>query len=243
MLSNDLTQARIDLAAVLRWSARLGYQTGTCNHFSFMAPGRDDLFLVNPEGYFWSEVTASSLILGTLDGEVVEGKGRVERTAFSLHAPIHRRNPAARACFHTHMPRATALCLLKGERLPPVVQEAMMFHDRIAYDEDYAGLALDQAEGERVAGALGNKDVLFMWSHGPMVVGSDIGRTYFSLYYLEQACRLQLLAMQSGRPLEEVPDRLARPVMEAICADTGHGDIFLTAKKRVLDRQEPEYRS
>ena len=70
MLSNDLTQARIDLAAVLRWSARLGYQTGTCNHFSFMAPGRDDLFLVNPEGYFWSELTASSLILCTLDGEV-----------------------------------------------------------------------------------------------------------------------------------------------------------------------------
>ena len=61
MLANEYTEARIDLAAVLRWSARLGYQTGTCNHFSFMVPGRDDLFLVNPEGYFWSEVTASSL--------------------------------------------------------------------------------------------------------------------------------------------------------------------------------------
>src|SRR6201999_4333907 len=103
MLSNDLSQARIDLAAILRWSARLGYQTGTCNHFSFMAPGREDLFLVNPEGYFWSEVTASSLLLGSLDGEVVEGKGTVEQTAFNLHAPIHRLNPKARACLHTHM--------------------------------------------------------------------------------------------------------------------------------------------
>ena len=243
MLSNDLTQARIDLAAVLRWSARLGYQTGTCNHFSFMAPGRDDLFLVNPEGYFWSELTASSLVLCTLDGEVVEGSGKVERTAFSLHAPVHRHNPALRACFHTHMPNATALCLLKGGRLLPVVQEAMMFHGRIAYDEDYSGLALGQAEGERVARALGNKDVLFMRSHGPMVVGADIGRTFFSLYYLEQACRLQLLAMHSGQPLEEVPDHLARPVRQAICADANHGNIFLTAIKRVLDRQEPEYRS
>jgi len=243
MLSNDLSQARIDLAAVLRWSARLGYQTGTCNHFSFMAPGRDDLFLVNPEGYFWSELTASSLVLCTLDGEVVEGKGAVERTAFSLHAPVHRYNPAIRACFHTHMPSATALCLLKGGRLLPVVQEAMMFQDRIAYDEEYSGLALDQAEGERVARALGNRDVLFMRSHGPMVVGADIGRTFFSLYYLEQACRLQLLAMQSGQPLAEVPDRLARPVREAISADTNHGNIFLTAIKRVLDKEEPDYRS
>src|SRR6478672_13525196 len=90
MFKNDLRHARVDLAAVLRWSARLGYQTGTCNHFSFMAPGRDDLFLVNPEGYFWSEVTASSLILCDLDGTVLEGTGTVERTAFSLHAPIHR---------------------------------------------------------------------------------------------------------------------------------------------------------
>jgi len=243
MLSNDLSQARIDLAAVLRWSARLGYQTGTCNHFSFMAPGRDDLFLVNPEGYFWSELTASSLVLCTLDGEVVEGNGAVERTAFSLHAPVHRYNPAIRACFHTHMPSATALCLLKEGRLLPVVQEAMMFHDRIAYDEEYSGLALDQAEGERVARALGNRDVLFMRSHGPMVVGTDIGRTFFSLYYLEQACRLQLLAMQSGQPLAEVPGRLARPVREAISADTDHGNIFLTAIKRVLDKEEPDYRS
>ena len=243
MRNNDLTRARIDLAAVLRWSARLGYQTGTCNHFSFMAPGRDDLFLVNPEGYFWSEATASSLILSTLDGEVVEGEGKVERTAFSLHAPVHRHKPSARACFHTHMPHATALCLLKGGRILPVVQESMMFHDRIAYDEDYAGLALDVAEGERVARVLGDKDVLFMRSHGPLVVGPDIGRAFFALYYLEQACHLQLLAMQSGQPLAEVSDQLARPVREAILADTTHGDIFLTAIKRVLDRQEPEYRS
>ena len=110
MLANDLTQARIDLAAVLRWSARLGYQTGTCNHFSFMAPGRDDLFLVNPEGYFWSEVTASNLVLCTLDGEVIEGSGTVERTAFSLHAPVHRHNPrGARLLPCAHAARHRAL--------------------------------------------------------------------------------------------------------------------------------------
>ena len=243
MISNDLTQARIDLAAVLRWSARLSYQTGTCNHFSFMAPGRDDLFLVNPEGYFWSELTASSLLLCTLDGEVVEGKGTVERTAFSLHAPVHRYKPAARACFHTHMPSATALCLLKGGRVQAVVQESMMFHERIAYDEDYSGLALDVAEGERVAKAMGSKDVLFMRNHGPMVTGPDIGRAFFSLYYLEQACHLQLLAMQSNQPLEIVSDDLARPVREAIQEDANHGTTFLTAIKRVLDKEEPGYRA
>jgi hypothetical protein len=31
--------------------------------------------------------------------------------------------------------------------------------------------------------------------------------------------------------------------MEAICVDASHGNIFLTAIKRVLDKEEPEYRS
>src|SRR5262249_15648400 len=186
------------------------------------------------EGHFWSELTASNLLLCTLDGEVVEGEGTVERTAFSLHAPVHRHKPTARACFHTHMPSATALCLLKGGRVQPVVQESMMFHERIAYDEDYSGLALDVAVGERVANAMGDRDVLFMRNHGPLVVGPDIGRTFFSLYYLEQACRLQLLAMQANQPLEIVPDALARPVREAIQKDANHGNTFLTAIKRVL---------
>lgn len=242
MIANDLAHARIDLAAVLRWSARLGYQTGTCNHFSFMANGRDDLFLVNPEGYFWSEATASSLLLCTLDGEVIDGDGTVELTAFSLHAPIHRLNPSARACFHTHMPNATALCLIKDGRLLPVVQEAMMFHDQIVYDETYSGLALDTSEGERVARLIGDKEILFMRNHGPMVVGRDIGQTFYKLYYLEQACRLQLLAMQSGQPMAPVPDRLARPVMEAVHSAHAYGDTFLAAIKRVLDKEEPDYR-
>ena len=242
MLTNDFAQARIDLAAVLRWSARLGYQTGTCNHFSFMAPGRDDLFLVNPEGYFWSEVTASGLLLCTLDGEVIEGKGTVERTAFSLHAPIHRLNPAARACLHTHMPHATALCLIKGGRLLPVVQEAMMFHGQIVYDENYSGLALDTDEGERVARLIDGKEVIFMRNHGPLVVGNSIGEAFYGLYYLEQACRLQLLAMQSGQPLDPVSDTLARPVMEAVHSAHAYGETFLTAIKRVLDKEEPDYR-
>jgi ribulose-5-phosphate 4-epimerase/fuculose-1-phosphate aldolase len=242
MLINDLAQARVDLAAVLRWSARLGYQTGTCNHFSFMAQGRDDVFLVNPEGYFWSEVTASSLILCDLDGKVIEGNGTVERTAFSLHAPIHRLNTAARACFHTHMPNATALCLIKGGRLLPVVQEAMMFHDQVVYDDNYSGLALDVAEGERVARLIGNKDVIFMRNHGPLVVGRDIGEAFYNLYYLEQACRLQLLAMQSGQPLDLVPDSRARPVMEVVHSLHAYGETFLTAIKRVLDKEESDYR-
>ena len=38
---SSLSQARIDLAAALRWAARLGLSEGVDNHFSMAVPGDD----------------------------------------------------------------------------------------------------------------------------------------------------------------------------------------------------------
>ena len=56
-------QARVDLAACFRMAARLGLQEGICNHFSAVVPGRPDLFLVNPYGWAFGEITASRLLI------------------------------------------------------------------------------------------------------------------------------------------------------------------------------------
>jgi ribulose-5-phosphate 4-epimerase/fuculose-1-phosphate aldolase len=113
--SAAIAQARIDLAACFRMAARLGMGEGICNHFSVVVPGRPELFLVNPYGLAFAEVTASSLLICDFDGRVVLGDGRPEATAFFIHAQLHRLNPRATAAFHTHMPHATALFMLEGE--------------------------------------------------------------------------------------------------------------------------------
>ena len=59
--------------------------------------------------------------------------------------------PRARAAFHTHMPYATALACLDGFEFLMLDQNACRFHQRIAYDRDYSGMALDASEGQRVA--------------------------------------------------------------------------------------------
>ena len=41
-------EAREDLAAVLRWSSRLGLNEGVDNHYSVLVPGTDDRFIINP---------------------------------------------------------------------------------------------------------------------------------------------------------------------------------------------------
>jgi ribulose-5-phosphate 4-epimerase/fuculose-1-phosphate aldolase len=240
-MTKALTQARIDLAAALRWSARLNYQQGVCNHYSVLAPGSEDLFLVNPEGLFWSEVTASSLLLCDLDGKIVEGAGTVEVSAFSLHAPIHRHNKNARAVLHTHSPYATALCLLENGVVEPVFLAGLQFFGKIAYDEDCQGAAFSSREGDREAAILGDNNVLMMRNHGPIVVGPTVAAAFDRLYYLEETCHRQMLAMSARRPLRLVPAAIAHELAEKTPIFDAYAEKHLNAIKRVLDREEPEY--
>jgi ribulose-5-phosphate 4-epimerase/fuculose-1-phosphate aldolase len=240
-MTQALTQARIDLAAALRWSARLNYQQGVCNHFSALAPGSDELFLVNPEGLFWSEVTASSLLLCNLDGKIVEGTGTVELSAFSLHAPIHRRNKTARAVLHTHSPYATALCLLDDGIVEPAFLPGLQFFGKIAYDEDCQGAAFSASEGDREAAILGDHHVLMMRNHGPIAVGPTVAAAFDRLYYLEETCHRQILAMSTGHALRQVPAAIAQPLADQVAVFDAYADKHLSAIKRVLDREEPEY--
>ena len=237
-----IRQARIDLAACFRMAARLGLGEGICNHFSFVVPGHDDLFLVNPYGLAFAEVTASSLLICDFEGGVVAGEGTPEATAFYIHAQLHRLNPRARAAFHTHMPNATALCLLEGEPFVWAGQTALKFYDRLSVDEDYNGLALDYAEGERIARAAGEADVLMLKNHGPLVLGPSIAEAWDDLYYLERAAEVQLKAMASGRPLLPVVPAIAHAACQQMLQGNAESArLHLESVKRQLLRLEPDY--
>ena len=98
-------------------------------------------------------------------------RGLVEPTALYIHLAVHRRVPHAACVLHTHMPYATALSMLDAPELLMAGQNALGFHEDIAYAE-YRGLALDYTEGERLAAALGDKSVLMLRNHGVLVTGA-----------------------------------------------------------------------
>ncbi len=213
-----------------------------CNHLSFVVPGRDDLFLVNPYGWAFSEVTASRLLICDFGGNVVAGEGVPEATAFHIHARIHLRKPRAKAAFHTHMPNATALAMLEGPPLVWAGQTALKFHGRTLVDEAYNGLALDAAEGDRIADSLGDADVVFMKNHGVLIVGESIAAAWDDLYYLERACEAQRLAMATGRPLKPVPEEVAaRTAAQMRDGDAESARLHLESVKRILAKSEPDF--
>lgn len=242
--TEEIWQARVDLAACLRTAARLGLEEGICNHFSALVPGHPDFFLVNRLGWAFQEATASSLLICDFDGNVVAGDGMPEATAFFIHARLHKMAPRVGAAFHTHMPNATALSMVEGEPFIWAGQTALKFYGRVAVDENYNGLALDEREGDRIAAVLGDKDILFMKNHGVMVCAPNIAEAWDDLYYLERAAEVQLKAMSTGRRLLPVAfDVAAEAARQMREGDPESARMHLESVRRVLDRQDPDYRT
>jgi ribulose-5-phosphate 4-epimerase/fuculose-1-phosphate aldolase len=242
--SPEVWQARVDLAACFRAAAQAGLHEGVCNHFSFVVPGRDDLFLVNPDGWAFAEITASRLLICDFNRNVIAGDGVPEDTAFYIHARIHARVPRARAAFHTHMPNATALTMVEGDPLIWAGQTALKFYGRTVVDTAYNGLALDESEGERIAAAIGDADIIFMKHHGVLVLGPSIPKAWDDLYYLERACEVQRLAQSTGRLVLPVPQEIAERTAEQMRHEGGRDSprLHLDSIRRRLDRDAPDYR-
>jgi ribulose-5-phosphate 4-epimerase/fuculose-1-phosphate aldolase len=207
-------------------------------------PGSDDRYLVLPFGLHWSEARASELIVFDESGRTLEGQGEVELSAQCIHGPIHRIT-GARVVLHTHQTWALALNMLEDNRLVPASQTAAFFHGRIAYDDHYAGTADEPAEGERLAGLIGDRHTVFMKNHGVLVVGATVAQAYRRLYMLERVCRTQLLAMASGRALAPLAEQTIAQV-QAPAAQDRHSRadrerLFFEAMMRILDRELPGY--
>jgi ribulose-5-phosphate 4-epimerase/fuculose-1-phosphate aldolase len=240
-----LAEARIQLAAAHRLAALHELEEGIDNHFTMTVPGREDQYLILPFGFHWSEARASDMMVFNEDGRTLEGKGVVELSAKCIHAPIHRLT-GAKVVLHTHQTWATALNMLKDNRLLPASQTAAFFHGRIAYDDHYSGLADSLAEGERLAGLMQDKNILFMKNHGVLVMGESMAQAYRYLYKLERVCRNQILALGTGRPLEvlsqEVVARVQAPNPDDSHSRQERERLFFEAMMRVLDRELPGYR-
>jgi ribulose-5-phosphate 4-epimerase/fuculose-1-phosphate aldolase len=233
-------QLRCDMAAVFRVGARLGWNEQIGNHNSLMLPGDRPLFLINPRGMLFRELTASSLIVCDLDGEVLRGKGELRKVAFHIHARIHLLMPKATCVVHVHPQYLTALSLLEDQELQVAHHNNLLLNDRIVYDrEGYAPVA-DNEEGDRIARLMGDKTIMVMAHHGVTVVGPTVHDAFDECYMAERTAMYQATALSTGRKLKSIPDRYRRNY-HGPWGERMDARMHLDAWRRVLDKEEPDY--
>jgi ribulose-5-phosphate 4-epimerase/fuculose-1-phosphate aldolase len=195
-VNREEAHARDVLAAAHRIAAHDGLAEGTWNHFSFMLDSRR--MLITPADRHWALIDGDSLVLST-DDDDARARGLLFLIGYRIHQPLHDVRPDARCVLHAHPPYATALSLLDEPELIVASQMSIGFAGRIAYNDRYDLVGGAEGQGERIASALGDRDVLLLRGHGVVVVGETIESAYLDLYSLELACRSQVLAMSTGR--------------------------------------------
>ena len=243
----DLEQtARHDLVVAFRWAARLNMHEAVANHFSVAISDDGQKFLINPAGRHFSQMQMSDLVL--LDASRNDlgllPSTDVDPTAVNLHGQIHKLLPDAKCILHTHMLYTTALACLKDFEFLMLDQNACRFYQRIAYDRDYAGMALEVGEGERVAKVLGkSRNVLLLANHGVIVVGSSVAQAFDELYYLEKAAQLQVLALSTNRKLELISNEIASMVCKQWLEYPNGAKLHFEALTQILEKENPEFKN
>ncbi len=234
-------ETRRDLAAVLRWTARLDMHESIANHYSVAVSDDGTQFLMNPYGVHWSKMRASDLLLLDAMAEMDDIGEKVDATAWAIHGAMHRSVPHARVILHVHSKYATALSCLKDPSMPPIDQNTMRFYNRVAIDTEFDGMGLGD-EAVRLAGVLGDKSALMMGQHGILTVGASIAQAFDDIYYYEHAARIYMTALASGQELNIASHEVAEKTAQQWVDYPNFADKHLSAIRAVLDDEEPQYR-
>ncbi len=235
-------EAKIGLAAAYRILAHLEMDDLTYTHLSMRLPGQDSYFIY-PFGLLFEEVTASSLLKVSLDGEVLEGQEcQYNQTGYVIHGNIYKARPDVNAVFHVHSTAGVAVSSMSCGLLP-LSQFSFHFYKRIAI-HTYDSLALeDDRQGANLVQDLGQMKAMILQNHGTLTCGSTIHEAFLYTYFLEQACKVQCSALGSGQkviiPPEAVCEQAAKDLREF---EPDFGIRDWTALLRQLDRQDPSYK-
>lgn len=168
----------------------------TRGHVSVRVPGDAAHFYMKPHSQGLDEITPENIVRCDLDGRKVSGGGRRHSEVF-IHSEIYRSRPDVASVIHTHPTHAVALSAT-GKPLLPISQPAVAFADGVPYFSDTIDLIRSAEMGAGVARALGPHKAVFLRNHGVAVVGASLQESTVLALLLEEACRIQLLAMAAG---------------------------------------------
>jgi len=241
--SEEEWAARQELAACYRIFDMLGWSESIYNHISVRVPGEDGAFLINPYGLLYSEVCASNLVKIDLEGNNLDGSAYpVNKAGFTQHSYFHKHLDWAHAIAHTHTTATMAVASLEGG-LQPVNFYACNFAGRIGY-HDFEGVTVRSEEANRLLANLGDKRILFLRNHGPVILGRTIPEIFITHWSFQRACEIQLATMSMGKPIvvsQNVIDVHQRDLGQ-VSLPGGPGAPDFAAHVRKLDRIDRSWR-
>lgn len=242
---------RVQLAAAYRIIDHMGWSELIWTHTTVRVPGPEHHFLINPYGYRFDEVRASTLVKVDLHGNIIGDPGQeINPAGFVIHSAIHMARPDAQCVMHTHTVAGMAVAALQCGLLP-IGMYSLGYYERVAY-HDFEGPSLDLEERKRLAANLGDRNVLILRNHGLLTCGQTVAQVFVRMYRLERACQVQLAAQATGSPLvipaREICELSAERSDDFLATEGGKGysrvaNPEFDALMRLIDRKDPSWRT
>ncbi|MBM3571928.1 MAG: class II aldolase/adducin family protein [Alphaproteobacteria bacterium] len=233
---------RVQLAACYRLIKHFGMDDLVFTHITARVPGQPGIFLINPYGLMFDEITSSNLVKIDYEGNLVEpSPNPVNKAGFIIHSAIHRARKDVNFVLHTHTRAGMAVSCVR-EGLLPLNQFALQFYGQVAY-HDYEGVASEIEERERLVAALGDKNVLILRSHGLLTCGETAAQAFSLMYNLEQSCRVQVDVKALGGTMIVPPLAVRERTASQFNTGPQAGQREWPALIRMLDRIDPSYRN
>lgn len=155
----------------------------------------------------FERATVDDLVLVRPDGSTECGT-EINMTAYNIHHPIHETRPDVIGVAHTHTPWGTPFSAT-GRPIEAITQEACTFHERWAIFDDEEVQILNRHGGERIAEALGDKQVGMLRSHGLISTGLSVGETIAAFVVLERVTEA-LMKAPHATPISDEAAVIAR---------------------------------
>jgi len=240
-MSEAERKARVELAAAYRIFDMLGWSLLIFNHITLRVEGPEPRFLINPFGLHYSEITASSLLLVDLEGNVLrESRWPMNRAGFVIHSALHESQPQAHCIMHTHTTTGMAVACLKDGLSPHNFYGAML-QGQVAY-HDFEGITVEPGEKERLVRDIGDKRAVILRNHGLLAWGPSVSQAFLTLWTLQQACDVQIAAASAGAIYPVTPQAIAQSVRESGQGEKRTCEDVFAALRRKLDSIDPSYK-
>lgn len=235
-------QVRIDLAAAYRLVAHYGWDDLIFTHISARVPGPHHHFLINPYGWMFHEITASSLVKVDLDGNIVSPTEHIINPAgFTIHSAVHAARHDVGCVLHLHTSDGIAVSAM-AEGLMPLSQTAMVALSTLSYHE-FEGIALNLDERDRLVADLGQNNLMILRNHGTLACGRTVAQAFLNIHMLERACQAQVRALAGGTRLHPPQPGVAELVKAQVRGmKIDVSGLAWAGLLRLLDAKDASYR-
>ena len=197
--SPDIARIRREVCDLHAELVRYQLVVWTAGNVSARVPG-EDLLVIKPSGVSYDNLSADTMVVTDLHGELVEGD-LAPSSDTAAHAYVYRAMPDVGGVVHTHSAYATAWAA-RGEAIPCVLT---MIADEFGGDVPVGPFALigDDSIGRGIVETLraSRSKAVLMQNHGPFAVGKDARAAVKAAVLLEDVARTVHVARQLGDPL------------------------------------------